>query len=456
MNMHVPAFTNLKPSQIVAEYDRKAAALDDAIKAFEKAGNDIKMACTIAGQWGDVSIDTGNVHESNLRKALLTSAWRHLYKVAHIDRLATASEKRRFDQSMADPAPFTIDNIRATFGKYISDPRGSILRGLAEAFCYLDPAFKSHDKMKIGVKCLPKRVILNNVAGYISWGKDRLENILNALATYQGKPLVEWDDIDRLLHDEDALLHDRQIERKGRDGEPEIVKIIGRGVRLRRFSNGNGHLFFEPETLRDVNLALAEFYGEVLADCPEERPAKQRPGTAVAKDLQYYPTPDHIVELVLSDLYINAGERDLEPSCGCGRFMDGLRKRGAKVIGYEVDHARAAEARAKGHSVITGNFLETVPTGDFDRVVMNPPFYGKHYQKHVEHALKFLKPGGQLVAILPATAYTDHGFASDEWMKAHDVRADRWCGPWKDLPIGSFSESGTNINTAILNIWRLA
>lgn len=454
MNMHVPAFTNLKPSQIVSEYERKAAALDDAIKAFEKAGDDLKMACTIAGQWGDVSIDTGHVHESQLRKALLTSAWRHLYKVAHIDRLATASEKRRFDQSMADPAPFTLDNIRATFGKYIADPRGSILRGLAEAFCDLDPAFKSHDRMKIGVKGLPKRVILANVGGYGSWGRDRLQNILNALATYQGKPLVEWDDIDRILHDEDALLHDREIEREGRDGEPEIIKIIGRGVRLRRFSNGNGHLFFEPGTLRDVNLALAEFYGEVLADCPEERPAKQRTGTAVAKDLQYYPTPEAVVDILLHDLHIEKGSRYLEPSCGCGRIMDGLRKRGAKVIGYEVDPARAAEARAKGHSVITRNFLETVPTGDFDGVVMNPPFYGKHYQKHVEHALKFLKSGGKLVAILPITARTDHGFASEEWMKAHNVRADSLMGPWKDLPIGSFTESGTNINTTVLKIWR--
>ena len=451
MNMHVPAFTNLKPSQLVAEYDRKAASIEDAIAAFEKAGTDLKTACTIAGQWGDVSIDTGNVHESNLRKALLTSAWRHLYKVAHIDRLATASEKRRFDQSMADPAPFTIDNIRATFGKYISDPRGSILRGLAEAFCDLDPAFKSHDRMKIGVKGLPKRVILSNVGGYGSWGRDRLENILNALATYQGKPLVEYADLQAILEDEDARVCDREIEREGRDGETETVKIIGRGIRLRRFVNGNGHLFFEPETLRDVNLALAEFYGEVLPDCPEERPAKQRPGTAVAKDLQYYPTPAHVVDLVLDDLGDLFGKRVLEPSCGCGRFLDALRQRGARCVGYEVDAARANLCRAKGHSIAVGNFLEMHPTGDFDLVVMNPPFYGRHYLKHIEHALGFLKTGGWLVSILPITARHDHGVIDAKWAEKHGAHIG-YCQIWDDLPLGSFAESGTNINTTVLKL----
>ena len=68
---------------------------------------------------------------------------------------------------------------------------------------------------------------------------------------------------------------------------------------------------------------------------------------------------------------------------------------------------------------------------------MNPPFYGKHYAAHVEHALGFLKPSGILIAILPITARYDHGLLK---------------GSWDDLPVGSFSESGTNINTTILTI----
>jgi hypothetical protein len=80
---------------------------------------------------------------------------------------------------------------------------------------------------------------------------------------------------------------------------------------------------------------------------------------------------------------------------------------------------------------------------------MNPPFYGRHYAKHVRHAFKFLKPGGTLKAILPATARYDHGELDDMIPKS------RWGdSAWRDLPVGSFSESGTNVNTTILTLHK--
>jgi hypothetical protein len=339
---------------------------------------------------------------------------------------------------MASPPPFTLDNIRGTFGKFVADPRGNILRGLAEVFCGLDQAYKSHDKVKIGVAGLPKRVILSGFSRWSSYGRDKVKSILNALAAYQGKPLVTYRELEALDSNEEALREagDLPVNRTWSETEHHPA----RGIRLRQFANGNGHLFFDAATLKDINRALAEFYGEVLPDTADEKPAKPRPGTAVSKDLQYYPTPTKVVQDVLYHFeHRLQGARVLEPSCGCGRFMDALRKAKAKPYGIEVDPRRAAECKAKGHTVLLANFLETVPTGDFDRVVMNPPFYGKHYAKHVEHALKFLKPGGILTAILPATARYDHGLLD---------------GKWDDLPVGSFSESGTNINTTVLTIHR--
>jgi hypothetical protein len=348
---------------------------------------------------------------------------------------------------MEKTAPFTLDNIRATFGRFVADPRGNILRGLAEAFCDLDQAYKSHDKVKIGVSGLPKRIIISNVSNYGSWGRDKLQNVLNALAAYQGKPLPTWAELSALLDDGDALLTTRTIEKPRHYGEPELIPVIARGVRLKRFRNGNAHLFFEPDTLKDINRALAEYYGDVLPDTSEEKPTAKQASTAVAKDLQYYPTPVTVVERIVADLYGLKGARVLEPSCGCGRIMDALRSAGAKPFGIEVDPKRAFETKAKGHPVLVANFLETVPTGDYDRVVMNPPFYGKHYAKHVRHAFDFLKPGGTLTAILPVTA-RDHGLLDDLGARS------RYDSPWRDLPFGSFSESGTNINTTVLTITR--
>jgi hypothetical protein len=129
--------------------------------------------------------------------------------------------------------------------------------------------------------------------------------------------------------------------------------------------------------------------------------------------------------------------------------MDALRAAGAIPVGIEVDPRRAAEAKAKGHHVMCANFLTTRPSRGLDGahwlfpvVVMNPPFAGKHYAKHVRHAMQWLEPGGKIYAILPATARYDHGLLDD-------------LDPsWRDLPVGAFAESGTNIATTICTITK--
>lgn len=443
MNMHVPSLLRSLPD-IVAEYDEKRAALTVALRTFERSIDSLKMAATVAGSYGRENIDVSAPYERSLVTHLLKSAWYHVYDGLNMKTLSSPTDKRLWEQAMSNPPPFTLDNIRGTFGKYILDPRGNILRGLAEVFCGLDQAYKSHDKVKIGVAGLPKRVVMRGFGDFSYYGRDQLQTILNALATYQGRPLVTYPELDALLADEDALLETKTIEKPQKYGKPELIPVIARGVRLRRFQNGNGHLFFEKNTLTDINKALAEFYGEVLADTTDEKPAKKQASTAVSKDLQYYPTPAKLAADVVDELYQVEGAKFLEPSCGDGRLMDALRKAGAKIAGIEFDALRATQARAKGYSVLTANFLDTVPTGNFDQVLMNPPFYGKHYAKHVLHALKFLKPGGTLTAILPATARYDHGLL------------DHLNPKWRDLPIGSFSESGTNINTVVVTIRKAA
>lgn len=429
----------LKITDVVAEYDRKVLAVSEEIADFERACVRVRTAGTVQGTWGETQMDTGNMCSRVLLESLKKSAWRHVYRGLSIEEIAPAKDKRLFEQAMSNPPDFTMDNIRATFGDYIADPWSNILRGLAEAFCDLDPAYKSHDKVKIGVAGLPKRVILSNVESYGSWGQDRLKNILNALASYQRKPLITYRELTALMADGLALKDD-SILPANRTHKEEMV-VVGRGIWLKRFANGNGHLFFDKDTLKDINRALAEYYGEVLPDCYTEKPDKKKSSTEVSKDLQYYPTPQHVIERMLSDINVR-GKKVLEPSCGCGRILEAVSTNGGIVFGIEYDPGRAAESRAKGHNVLTANFLETVPVPKYDFVVMNPPFYGTHYGKHIEHALKFLKDGGTLVAVLPVTARYDHGIIDKIPLRKY----------WNDLPVGSFRESGTNINTTILLI----
>lgn len=434
--MQTPA---LRPrlSDIVNEYDAKRAEIPEAIAAYERAIALLNAAAGIGGVYGGPLLrESSGPPAWTMEAVLLKSAWKHVYQGLNIAEIATATDKRRIDQMLEAPPAFTLAEIRERFGDYLVNPRHHILRGLAETFCDLDPAYRSHSKVRVGVAGLPKRVILRSVSDYGAWGTDRLRDVLNALAAYQCLPLVTWPELDALLKDGNALVTDTEIRPKY--GEP--FQPVPRGVRLRRFANGNGHLFFEPDTLRAINMALAEWYGDALPDAEDDaEDLRPRPGTAVARDLQYYPTPAGLALRIVRDLALATGSRVLEPSCGCGRLMDALRDAGAEVFGIEVDAGRAEQCRQKGYRVQCANFLETVPTGDYDRVVMNPPFYGRHYVRHVEHALRYLRPGGVLTAILPSAARYEHGAVD---------------GSWQDLPVGSFSASGTNVNTCVLTIRR--
>jgi hypothetical protein len=429
------------PSEVVKEYDTKAAALDAALSAFDDATTALQMGCTIGGSYGGPIWERGSMsaprpHKSTCESALLKSAWEHVIQALKIRDIATAKDLEKMRLAMENPPPFTLDTIAATFGKYITDTRGHILRGVAEAFCDLDSVFRSHSKMKVGVAGLPKRIILRWAIGAhgatgSGWREGQLRNVLDALAALNDQPKMTWPEFSDL------------VDRARAGDDPEFL-----GVTLRTFSNGNAHLIFDAESLRQINLALAEFYGETLPDLAEDsRAARPQTGTAVSKDLAYYPSPDAVCDAMIKETDIRDGFQILEPSCGDGRILDAVKRhlqgnrysgarRNVQAVGVEVDAARAAMAKSKGHAVMQANFLDVAPDARFDLVLMNPPFAGKHYLKHIQHALKFLKPGGRLVSVLPLTAW-------------EDTRNPLPKGRWEHLPVASFAECGTNVSTGL-------
>ncbi len=422
-SQHLPA-TLRNLSEVVAEYETKRDGMAESIAAFEASIRTMQSAATIGGSYvGEIVRSMSAPSERTALERLLQSAWRHVYDGLNIGKIATAKDRSQFDLALQNPPPFTIDNLRATFGHYVKDPRHHILKGLAECFCGLDPAYRSHSKVKIGVAGLPKRVILNAVGDY-GWGMDRLTDMINALNTYCERPMIGYNEI-------------RDLVKSSRNGKGAEYH----GLTIYHYKNGNAHVIFSPDMLLAINRALAEFYGDTLPDMPEEN-STRRASTEVAKDLAYYPTPVAVTKRILQGFSFSDGETVLEPSCGDGRILDEIRKLRQRLIctGVEVDPSRIAQARAKGHHVHAGNFLQVAPTPTFNYVIMNPPFSGRHYRKHLDHAIKFLAPKGHLVCILPASAHYDHGDLPD--------------GEWHDLPVGSFSESGTNVPTGYLTIYK--
>lgn len=462
-----------KLGDIIDEYEAKRAAIPAGLETFSQAVEDLKRLAHVGGEFGGYSLDVrrGN-SASDIEMALLQSAWKRAYKYLRVDTIASAADKRRFEALFEKPPALTAEAIIETFGDFVRDPRATVLRGLAEVFCSLDPAYRSHSKVKVGVKGLPKRVILSGFGGYSEYGKDRLRDVINAIRALDLRGPIEYRDLADMVAYADAKdsaaewspnyryhsnakvrrfgeiwVNDASTSQAGewREYQEGLIRSGWRklvnpepSLDLRLFQNGNGHLYFDKPTLLKINRALAEFYGDVLPDTPEENP-KRKPSTELAKDLQFYPTPPGVADRMVSELFRHDGPV-LEPSCGDGAILDALKRAGFDAFGIEWDATRAAAARAKGHSVLRANFLEQPPEARFSAVVMNPPFYGRHYQKHIEHALRFLLPRGQLFAVVPATARYDH-----------DAFAGRW-KQWIDLPVGSFTASGTNVNTCILQM----
>ncbi|MCL2524929.1 MAG: class I SAM-dependent methyltransferase [Betaproteobacteria bacterium] len=125
-------------------------------------------------------------------------------------------------------------------------------------------------------------------------------------------------------------------------------------------------------------------------------------------------TPANVVEFMLG-LCRNDG-RILEPSAGDGAFFTLLRQRGADCVGIEVD-PRVAPAGAE-----IRDFFAYPLSEQFDSIVGNPP-YVRHqdiaaatkqrldselfdarsnlFLFFIEKAIRHLKPGGELVFIVP-------------------------------------------------------
>ena len=94
--------------------------------------------------------------------------------------------------------------------------------------------------------------------------------------------------------------------------------------------------------------------------------------------------------------------RVLEPSAGKGDILDMLRTHhpDAAVTAIEINGTLFDILEAKDHQVERGDFLEH--RGEYDRVVMNPPFANGADIDHIRHAFDQLAPGGRVVSVMSA------------------------------------------------------
>lgn len=235
---------------------------------------------------------------------------------------------------------------------------------------------------------------------------------------------------------------------------PPLYKAVNKVIELAGGTwnkKEKAHVFTSDPRER---LGLAIATGTQKLDIAVAAPKRQ--AAAKKKELQAFYTPAALAARVV-ELADVSGKRVLEPSAGAGALAKECFAQGAEqVVAVEIDtetffqlgilkvpHMNKPGVRFASYEA---DFLKLVPLRDLptvDRVVMNPPFTKGLDIKHVEHALRFLKPDGVLVAVMSATAPTKDAFVRFAAHYPYEVF---------DVEEGAFRESGTNVSTVIVRI----
>ena len=161
---------------------------------------------------------------------------------------------------------------------------------------------------------------------------------------------------------------------------------------------------------------------------------------------QAFFTPPELAKRVV-ELADVEGCTVLEPSAGHGALIDQmLTYDGVEIEAIELNPEFVEHLYEKYGERIglrDGDFLQLMsPESYYDRIIMNPPFTKLQWLKHIEHAYKFLKPGGKLVAITP-NSLTNKKF--------QDFALDK---KWEFEKIAGNTFEDTAIETNIVTIWK--
>jgi hypothetical protein len=474
------AATGLIPRQTVAQicaqrdraldlYGRAFDALSVASEAFAEAAKAVAAVSptnsngyTHATEENRKLFLTGiklpdpDAYRDAARRLTDTSVWAHIMQMTDLERLMDKTAKDSLRQQLAtEPPEVTEGNVRATLEEMAADAGTIFRRGIAGVFSNLDRRFRSHDGWKIG-----SRVILSNA--FCEWGgwnhyqnhRDTLTDIERTFFILDGRKQPE--SYAGIVATIDA---NRRGGFRAHQSECETEYF-----KLRCFQNGNAHVWFKRDDLvSQVNRLIGEYYGAPIPEdhAPVDDGDLFTPKTTPAKNFGLFPTPDAAAKRVFYDFSLWHPEDTpaltlLEPSAGTGNLARRAVEAGAVVDCIEVQGHLAQGLRAEGiyRNVIAADFLALKPNPDalYDRVAMNPPFDRERDIDHVMHALTFLKPGGVLTAIMSA------GTEFRETRKSTAFRAlmAEMGAECSDLPAGSFSSVGTNVNTIILKVRKRA
>ncbi len=176
------------------------------------------------------------------------------------------------------------------------------------------------------------------------------------------------------------------------------------------------------------------------------------------KEFQFFGTPDSLCDELVQLSEINNLHSVLEPSAGQGAIINAIHRKygkGRMVHVFELMPTNQIILRKISRVDFLGDdFLSYNPqkgfmgVEGFDRIIANPPFSKNQDIDHVRKMYDVLKVGGRLVSIVSTHWQMSNNKKETEfknWLKQVGAVI-------KEVPVGAFKESGTNVKTLILII----
>ena len=170
---------------------------------------------------------------------------------------------------------------------------------------------------------------------------------------------------------------------------------------------------------------------------------------------EFFATPEPLGLKMVAWADMRGGEQALEPSAGhgaIGRFFP------ENTTNRAIEFTNELSSKLSLHfdgDVQTGDFLEHNIVNKYDSIVMNPPFGegGGDAVKHVIKAMKHLRDGGRIVALIPEGPAADKRF--EKLLESEEAKGIYPVANIK-LPRVTFERAGTAIPTRVLVLEKQA
>ena len=167
--------------------------------------------------------------------------------------------------------------------------------------------------------------------------------------------------------------------------------------------------------------------------------------------IDFYPTPEPLAFKMVEWAGIRPYEKVLEPSAGDGAIARYFPQESDRtIVEPSAELNSRAQLRAPGSRAEVETFEDHHIVNKYNAIVMNPPFGmgGKTAMEHLAKAMRHLKAGGRIVALVPS------GPSANKRLEALDMAGFAIVNDIA-LPDVTFEKAGTSVQARVLIIDKM-